>query len=172
MGCGGLGQLAIQYGKAMGVKVIGLDINDEILTVAKSQGADYTFNSLTNKTHREEILQLTNGGADAVAVYSDAEAAYNSAIPLITIGGILMVVGLPANGIRIGALDIARGTYRVKGDSTGIPQRLPKAMEFTAKSGIKPEVEVYDSLTDVNSMVEKMMTGKSIKRMLVDLATS
>lgn len=153
----------------MGAKVIAMDINDDILQVAKAQGADHVFNSRTNKNYRKEILDLTDGGAHAVAVYSDADAAYDSAIPLVTVGGILMVVGLPANPLRFGALDIARGTYRVKGDSTSTPQRLRKAVDFTAKHGITPEIETYKSLEDVNGMVEKMMAGRSTKRMVVAL---
>ena len=38
IGCGGLGQLACQYGKAMGYKVLGVDINDKTLEVFKKQG--------------------------------------------------------------------------------------------------------------------------------------
>lgn len=39
VGCGGLGQIACQYAKAMGYKVIGVDIEDTILEVTKKQGA-------------------------------------------------------------------------------------------------------------------------------------
>lgn len=35
IGCGGLGQFGIQYAKAMGLKVVGLDINDNVLAAAK-----------------------------------------------------------------------------------------------------------------------------------------
>lgn len=169
VGCGGLGQLAIQYGKAMGARVIGIDINDDILQMAKTQGADHVFNSRTNSSYEQEVLKLTDGGAHAVAVYSDASAAYNNAIPLVTVGGILMVVGLPASPLQFGALDIATGKYRVKGDSTSTPQRLKKAVDFTAEHGITPEIETYHSLDDVRGMVEKMMAGKSTKRMVVAL---
>ncbi|CAK7222158.1 hypothetical protein SBRCBS47491_004774 [Sporothrix bragantina] len=169
VGCGGLGQLAIQYAKAMGARVIGVDVNDDTLANSKAQGADYVFNSLTNKTYKEEILKLTNGGAKSVAVFSAAEAAYESAIPLIEIGGILLVAGLPKNGVRFGALDIAVGKYRIKGDSTGTPQRMPKAIDFIVKHGIKPEIEIHHSLDDVPEMVARMKAGKSTKKMVVCL---
>jgi D-arabinose 1-dehydrogenase-like Zn-dependent alcohol dehydrogenase len=39
VGCGGLGQIACQYAKAMGYKVVGVDIDDAILEVTKKQGA-------------------------------------------------------------------------------------------------------------------------------------
>ena len=45
IGCGGLGQYATQYAKAMGFKVVGIDINDEVLESVKRLGADATVNS-------------------------------------------------------------------------------------------------------------------------------
>lgn len=167
IGCGGLGQLAIQYAKAMGANVIGLDVSDEILAIAKSLGADHVFNSRTSKTYISEIRKITSRGADTVAVFSASSAAYSSAPPLVRLGGILMVVGLPKAGVTFDALDIARGTYRIKGDSTGVPQRMAKAIDFTAKHGIRPEVEIYKALSDVSGMVEKMKSGKNTKRMVV-----
>ncbi|KAF2099270.1 alcohol dehydrogenase [Rhizodiscina lignyota] len=171
VGCGGLGQLAIQYAKAMRLKVIGVDIHDSVLEVALKQGADYVFNSRANKDYVQQVKQITGStGADAVAVFSAAEAAYRSATPLIKLGGVLMVVGLPDKGVTLDALDIARGTFRVKGDSTGIPSRMPRAIEFTAEHNILPEVEVYPSLDDVPKMIEKMQAEQSTKRMLVDFS--
>jgi len=171
IGCGGLGQLATQYAKAMGYKVIGIDISDEVLAVTKHQGADYVFNSCTNKNYIQEVKDLTGGrGPDTVAVFSAASAAYRSAPPLVKLGGVIMVVGLPDDGVTFDALDIARGTYKVRGDSTGIPRRMPRAIEFTAKHEIRPEMEVYRSLDDVPAMIEKMKAGKSTKKMVVTLA--
>lgn len=155
----------------MGFKVIGIDISDEILSTAKAQGADAVFNSRTNPNYVEEAKNFMdrgpNKGADAVAVFSAATAAYKSAPPLVKLGGIIMVVGLPAEGVTFDALDIARGTYRVKGDSTGIPRRMKKAIDFTAKHQIRPEIEVHKSLDAVNGMVERMKKGELTKRQVV-----
>lgn len=158
----------------MGFKVIGIDINDEILSAVKSQGADAVFNSRTNADYIAEAKVVMdrgpNKGADAVAVFSAATAAYKSAPPLVKLGGIIMVVGLPAAGVTFDALDIARGTYRIKGDSTGIPSRMKKAIDFTAKHQIKPEIETYNSLDAVNGMVERMKKGELTKRQVVQFA--
>jgi len=171
VGCGGLGQLATQYAKAMGYKVIAVDISDDILAVTKAQGADYTFNSRTNKDYVEEIKKLTGGrGADTVAVFSAADAAYRTAPKLVKLGGIIMVVGLPDKGVTFDALSIARGTFKVRGDSTGIPERMPRAIEFTAKHHIVPEMEIFHSLDDVPLMIEKMQSGKATKKMVVSVA--
>jgi D-arabinose 1-dehydrogenase-like Zn-dependent alcohol dehydrogenase len=171
VGCGGLGQLAVQYGKAMGFNVIGIDINDDILATAKSQGAVEVFNSRSSQNWASDAKAFMdrgpNKGADAVAVFSAAEAAYTSAAQIVKLGGVIMVAGLPPKGATFDALDIARGTYRVKGDSTGIPRRMKKAIDFTAKHGIKPEVDIHKSLDAVNGMVERMKKGELTRRQLV-----
>ncbi|KAL1611839.1 hypothetical protein SLS60_000060 [Paraconiothyrium brasiliense] len=174
IGCGGLGQLAVQYAKAMGLKVIGIDINDEILATAKSQGADAVFNSRTDPNYAKEAKAYMdrgpNKGADAVAVFSAATAAYKSAPLIVKLGGLIMVVGLSTEGVTFNALDIATGKYRVKGDSTGIPRRMKKAIDFTAKHGIKPEIETHKSLEAVKGMVERMRNGEVTRRQVVQFA--
>lgn len=171
VGCGGLGQLATQYAKAMGYKVIGVDISNDILAVTKAQGADYIFNSRTNLHYAAEIKSLTGDkGPDTVAVFSAASAAYRTAQDLVKIGGIIMVAGLPDNGVTFDALSIARGTFKIRGDSTGVPERMPRAIEFTAKHSIIPEMEIYHSLDDVPAMIEKMQSGKATKKMVVTVA--
>ena len=167
IGCGGLGQLATQYAKAMGYNVIGIDINDDILAQCKAQGADAIFNSMTNKSYVEEVLKITGGGVKAAAVYSNAQAAYAGAPPILKNGGVLMVVGITHNPISISTMDLALGKYKIKSESTSIPQRMAKAVEFTAKHKIQPEVDMRNSLDEVQNMVESMQAGKNVKRMAV-----
>ncbi|KAF2119702.1 alcohol dehydrogenase [Lophiotrema nucula] len=168
IGTGGLGQYAVQYAKAMGFKVIGLDVNDAQLQVAKDLGADAVFNSMTNKNYVEEIKKLTDGkGCHAAAVYSAAYAAYAGAPDVLRTGGLLMVIGIAPKGLDfINTFDLTTGRYRVKADSTSIPQRMPKAVEFTGKHSIQPEVE-FNKIEDLPRMVADMHAGKADKRQVV-----
>jgi propanol-preferring alcohol dehydrogenase len=134
IGCGGLGQLATQYAKAVGCYVVGIDINEDILAQCKAQGADAVFNSLTYKGYVEELLKLTRGGVKAATVFSNADAAYASAPRIIKLGSVLMVVGLPHNPLKISSMDLALGKYKVKSESTSIPQRMGKAVEDSLRS--------------------------------------
>jgi D-arabinose 1-dehydrogenase-like Zn-dependent alcohol dehydrogenase len=142
----------------------------EVFKASNLPKQDYVFNSRTDKDYVKKIKDLTNGkGADTVAVFSAAGAAYRSAPPLVKLGGIILVVGLPDAGVTFNALDIAIGTFKVRGDSTGTPARMPRAIEFTAKHNIQPETEVYHSLDDVPGMVQKMKDGKATRKMVVSL---
>jgi propanol-preferring alcohol dehydrogenase len=151
----------------MGCKVACIDINDDILAQCKAQGADAVFNSMSNKNYVKELLQLTGGGVNAADVFSNADAAYAGAPAIIKMGGVLMVIGLPHNPLQISSMDLALGKYKVKSESTSIPQRMGKAIEFTAKHNIRPEVEQKSSLNDVQGMIDAMKAGKNTKRMAV-----
>ena len=56
-GCGGLGNLAIQYAKhVFNAKVIAIDINDDKLDLAKEVGADLVCNPLTDGDRRKSVV--------------------------------------------------------------------------------------------------------------------
>ena len=76
-----------------------------------------------------------------------------------------MFIGIAGKPIEVSTFALATGTYFVKSDSTGTPQRMRPAVEFTAKHNILPEVDIRSGLEDVNGMVEEMMAGKSKGRM-------
>ena len=78
----------------------------------------------------------------------------------------MMVIGLPHNPLQISTMDLALGKYRIKSESTGIPQRMKKAVDFLSKHNIKPEVE-NRRLEELDDMVNAMKSGKATKRMLV-----
>ena len=166
VGCGGLGQLAIQYGKAMGYKIVGLDINDNVLSAAKDAGADLTLNTMKNQNFIDDLKAATNGGAHAAAVFSASQAAYNTATKILQIEGVLMVIGLPAQPLQFSSFDLMRKLYRVKSEATGPPQKMPRAIEFTAKHKIVPHVTLY-KLEQINEMIDTMKSGRVTGRMAV-----
>lgn len=62
-GCGGVGLSVINIASAIGANVIGVDINEDNLQLAKSMGAMYTINS-KNTNPVEAVKEITKGGAD------------------------------------------------------------------------------------------------------------
>ena len=152
----------------MGLNTIALDISDTQLAMAKKLGADATFNSRTHTTYLAEIKKLTDGkGCHAAAVYSGSNAAYAGALDLLRTGGLLMVVGIPPQGFEfVNAFDLTTGRYRIKAESTGIPQRMKRAVDFTGVHCIQPEVE-YRKLEDLPEMIRDMEMGKAEKRQVV-----
>jgi propanol-preferring alcohol dehydrogenase len=164
VGCGGLGQIATQYAKAMGLKVVGIDIADANLEETRKLGADAVFNSKTNPNYTEEVKKLTGGGCHAVAAYTNANVAFPGIPPLIRLGGTMMVIGIPPKPFEVSAMDLVLGKYKIKADSTSIPQRMQKAVDFTGKHGIMPNVEIRGGLEALQGMIDEMKQGINTKR--------
>lgn len=62
-GCGGLGMAAIMIANAMGANVIGVDIRDEALALAKTIGARHVLNARKENQLIHAIRDFTGGGA-------------------------------------------------------------------------------------------------------------
>ena len=77
-----------------------------------------------------------------------------------------MGIGLPHDPIPVSTMDLALGRYKIKSESTSIPQRMKKAVDFLAKHKIVPEVE-FRKLDELDEMVNAMKAGTATKRMLV-----
>lgn len=70
---------AVQYAKAMGLKVIGMDISDSQLQAVQELGADVVINTNKEPDFEIKVRKVTNGGCHAAAVFSASNIAYESA---------------------------------------------------------------------------------------------
>jgi len=61
-GCGGVGQSAIAIGKALGARVIAVDINEDRLSLAKQLGAEIALKAADSDLLVAAILDATDGG--------------------------------------------------------------------------------------------------------------
>lgn len=99
LGLGLLGLIAVQISKAAGHTVIGLDIDEARVNLARELGADHAF--VIDASTVERIHDLTQGfGADAVVIYAATESSepVNLAFDLCRRKG--RVVGVGAFGMN------------------------------------------------------------------------
>ena len=159
--------MAVRYAKAMGLNVVALDVNDDMLEIVKKNGADAVFNTRTDKDFAAKVKELTGGkGCHAAAVYSNASPAYLTARQVLRVKGLLMVIGLPDKDLEFPAFYVVANAFRIKGSNTGTPAEMKKAVDFTAKHQIIPEVE-FRKLEEMPEMVDEMARGVATKRMVV-----
>ena len=71
--------VGLQYAKAMQLRTIAIDISEAQLDSARSLGADLVFNPATQPDYCEKIKAATNDGVHAAAIFSAANAAYETA---------------------------------------------------------------------------------------------
>ena len=84
-GIGGLGHLAVQYAKAMGLNVIGVDVDDSKLDLAKRLGASLGVNA--RKADPVAFIKKEVGGAQGVLVTAVSPKAFEQAIGMVARGG-------------------------------------------------------------------------------------
>lgn len=94
---GGLGHLAIQYAKAMGARIISLDVAaKERLCLELGSDIFIDFAGFaTDGALAKEIHKLTGGGAKVVLVCSSSHRAYAQALSFLGFRGILACLGVP-----------------------------------------------------------------------------
>lgn len=140
----------------MKLQVIGLDINDEALEVARSSGADHVFNTRTNKDYASQLAEATGGGCNAAAIFSAATAAYESAPSLLKIGGTLVCVGIPPGNVAFNMFEITVQRFHIRAAGNSAPrQKLQECAEFTAEHRIISPQKYFD-LSQINDMIATM----------------
>src|SRR6202050_2338122 len=81
-GIGGLGHVAIQYAKAMGLHVVALDVTEEKLALARSLGAELAINAGAPDAI-SQVLKQTGGGAHGVLVTAVSPPAFSQALQFV-----------------------------------------------------------------------------------------
>lgn len=89
---GGLGHFAVQYAKAMGMRVIAIDGGDAKRDLCKKLGAEQFIDFTTTKDIQAEVMRLTGFGAHAVIVTASTKEAYATAPGLLRPNGTAVVV--------------------------------------------------------------------------------
>lgn len=91
---GGLGHIGVQFAKAKGLKVIGIDARDEGLELTKKCGADEVVDArIGNEKVAAEAMRITGGrGAEATITISDHPTAAALACAVTRMHGTMVQV--------------------------------------------------------------------------------
>lgn len=165
-GVGGLGHLALQYARIAGASVAAVDLVDDKLELARSLGAEYTFNGAVQDPV-EEILAL--GGADVSIALAVSPVACEQAYRSLKRGGTLVLVGLPAdNSMRLPIFETVLQGISVVGSIVGTRVDLAETLQLHAEGRTKVIRETRQ-LEDVNSCFEEVEKGQVDGRLVFDL---
>ncbi len=165
-GVGGLGHIAIQYAKAMGLKVVGVDIAQDKLELARKSGADHAINALA-KDALDDVLAATGGGAHGVLVTAVSTPAFAQALRMVRRKGTVSLVGLPPGEFPIPIFDVVLKRITVRGSIVGTRRDLDEAIAFAADGKVRAEF-TKAPLTEINTIFERMRSGKIDGRIVLD----
>ncbi|WP_454626673.1 alcohol dehydrogenase AdhP [Bradyrhizobium cenepequi] len=167
-GVGGLGHVAIQYAKAMGLKVAAVDIAEDKLELARTTGADLAVNALSDRAV-EKVLASTGGGAHGVLVTAVSTAAFAQALKMVRRKGTVSLVGLPPGEFPTPIFDVVLKRITVRGSIVGTRRDLDEAIAFAADGKVHAEI-TKAPLEKINDIFDRMKSGKIEGRMVLDFA--
>ena len=155
-GIGGLGHIAVQYARAMGMRVVAVDVDDAKLELARTHGAEVVVNA----AHADPgaAVQEQVGGAHGVLVTAVHPRAFDQALGAVRRGGTVVFNGLPPGTFDADIFDIVLRAITVRGSIVGTRQDMIEALDFYARGQIHPTVHV-ETLDDINDIFDRMQRG-------------
>ena len=157
-GIGGLGHVAIQYAKAMGLNVVAIDVADDKLALARQLGADLTVDARSPDAV-ETVRRETSGGAHGVLVTAVSPPAFQEAIACARRRGTVSLVGLPPGDFPTPIFDVVLKRITVRGSIVGTRRDLAEAIAFAADGKVKATVTARP-LSDVNAVLDDLRAGR------------
>ncbi|KAF8379848.1 hypothetical protein HHK36_029297 [Tetracentron sinense] len=166
IGLGGLGHMAVKFGKAFGLNVT-------------------VFSTSISK--KEEALNLL--GADRFAVSSDQQQMkaleksmdfiidtasgnhpFDPYVSMLKIAGILVLVGAPSE-LKLTPLNLIIGMRTISGSGVGGTKEIQEMLDFCATHKIYPEIETIP-IQYINEALERLSKGDVKYRFVIDIENS
>ncbi|MFA5703733.1 MAG: quinone oxidoreductase [Advenella sp.] len=130
---GGVGLIACQWAKALGVKLIGTVSSPEKAAIARAHGAWATIN-YTNENVVERVLELTNGKKVPVVYDGVGKDTWEISLDCLQPRGLMVSYGNasgPVTGVNLGVL-AAKGSLFVTRPSLGAHVATLEKMQAAA----------------------------------------
>lgn len=170
VGIGGLGHIAVQYARAMGMRVAAVDVAPEKLKLAASLGAELTVDA--RESDPVAVLQEKIGGVHGAIVTAVATRAFEQAILMLRPAGTVAYIGLPggkADEIRASISAITNWELSVRGSNVGTRLDLEEAVAFASNGLVRATIE-KQPLAAANAVLDRMRHGGIVGRVVLEIA--
>ena len=166
-GVGGLGHMAVQYAKAMGLNVVAVDVDDAKLALAERLGASFTVNAA--RTDPTAYIKKAIGGAHGALVTAVSPKAFEQALGMVRRGGTVSLNGLPPGDFPLSIFDMVLNGITVRGSIVGTRLDLQESLDFAAAGKVKATTTA-DRLDNINQIFERMRQGQIEGRVVLDMS--
>ena len=166
-GIGGLGHIAVQYAKAMGMHVAAVDVAEDKLALARSLGAEVTANAATEDAVAK-VVKETGGGAHGVLVTAVSRAAFGQAISMVRSKGTVALNGLPPGDFPTPIFEVVLKRITIRGSIVGTRYDLAECIAFAAEGKVKAKCAT-EPLDKINDVFKRMKEGKIDGRVVLTL---
>jgi len=155
LGVGGLGHLAVQMAKAVGLETFAITGQADKRQELRELGADEV---VLSGDDAGKALQAV-GGADIILSTTNSASQISAAFNGLRAGGRLINMGVADAAIAIQPMALMFGQRQLRGSSQDERSDLYEALQLLARGKIKPRIETYP-LDKVNEVRERLAAGK------------
>ncbi|NYZ61916.1 alcohol dehydrogenase AdhP [Luteimonas deserti] len=166
-GIGGLGHMAVQYARAMGLNVAAVDVDDSKLALARRLGAVVTVNATT--TDPATFLKKEIDGAHGALVTAVSPRAVEQAIGTVRRRGTVVLTGLPPGAFPLDIFGMVLNGVTVRGSIVGTRLDLRESLAFAEMGQVRATVTT-ERLDAINDVFARMRAGRIEGRVVLDFA--
>jgi cinnamyl-alcohol dehydrogenase len=163
VGLGGLGHMAVRFGKALGLEVTVISTSENKRKTAKTLGADHFVVSKDEKAMLE-ISESLDGILDTVS----AQHSISNLLGLIKPDGKLVILGVPPEPLDLHVFSIVGKRRQVAGSMIGGIGETQEMIDFCSKHNILCDVEVI-SADYLNTAMERLVKNDVYYRFSIDV---
>jgi alcohol dehydrogenase, propanol-preferring len=167
-GIGGLGHMAVQYAKAMGMHVAAVDIHQDKLALARALGADLALDGTVDPA---STIQANIGGAHGALVTAVSPKAFEQAFGMLRSHGTMSLVGLPPGSFALPIFETVLKRITVRGSIVGTRQDLEEALAFAGEGKVAAHFS-WDDLANINAIFDRMERGGIDGRIVLRIPTA
>jgi len=164
VGLGGLGHMAVKFGRAMGAHVTVLSHSPGKRDDALALGA-HDFLS----TKDENAFKDNAGRFDFIIDTVSAQHDYNAYLGLLRRDGIMVLVGVP-DPTPVAAPSLIMKRRTLSGSLIGGIRETQEMLDFCAEHGVASDVEVI-RIQDINEAYERVLKSDVRYRFVIDIAS-
>jgi len=162
---GGLGHVAVQYAKAMGLRPIALDVGKTKEAYCKSIGAEF-FVDATAPDAVQQVNELTDGGVHGVLCIATSPPAFKLGVDICRRKGCLVCCGLPPGTFPTPIFDVVLKRITIRGSIVGTRNDLVEALDFAERGLVKCTIETKH-INDINDIFQRLKKGKISGRTII-----
>ncbi|KIY45012.1 GroES-like protein [Fistulina hepatica ATCC 64428] len=166
---GGLGHMAVQYAKFMGLRPIAIDTGAEKKKLCLELGAEAWIDFRETKDIVAAVKAITGGkGAHSAVVTTASSSGYTQAVDYLRTGGTLMAVGLPGTAkLEASIFWTVFKSISILGSYVGNRQDAFEAIDIAARGGVTCHY-VKKGLSALKDTYIQMQAGTLAGRIVLD----
>jgi propanol-preferring alcohol dehydrogenase len=169
---GGLGHLACQYARAMGLRVIAVDIGAEKKQFCQSLGVEQALDiagDCQSVDHACQMIQeYTQGGSHAVLVAATEPSIYGKAVAMCRRKGTVVFLGIMGADAQVPIADLVLRRITIRGSNIGTRQDTREALDFAVRGLVNCHLSTAP-LDQINDVYAKIKHGEVQGRVVLQI---